>query len=158
MACNLLHLTLRTFGRTLLQSPAWDDPYVGTYRECGEKILVLMWWCFAVSCCPAGHDDASLQLQHNGEGEDMGGAHRLHSVRDGSLTMSFVYRPRWKLIPSGRFCFSWHMGWGRGRPLLPHPCSKRTQKASLLNCNYSKCPTLPCLRIIFFESDQNCVA
>ena len=27
----------------------WEDPYVGTYRECGEKILVLTWWCFAVS-------------------------------------------------------------------------------------------------------------
>ena len=32
----------------MLQSPVWDDPYVGTHRESGEKILVLTWWCFAV--------------------------------------------------------------------------------------------------------------
>ena len=35
------------YGHTLLQSPVWKDPYVGTYRECKEKILVLTWWCFA---------------------------------------------------------------------------------------------------------------
>ena len=46
--CDISNSTLRTFRRTLLQSPVWDDPYVGTYRECGEKILVLTWWCFAV--------------------------------------------------------------------------------------------------------------
>ena len=48
LVCNLLYLTLRTFGRTLLQSPVWDDSYVGTYRECSKKILALTWWCFAV--------------------------------------------------------------------------------------------------------------
>ena len=26
-----------------LQSPVWEDPYVGSYRDCGEKILVLTW-------------------------------------------------------------------------------------------------------------------
>ena len=41
-------LTVRTYvwiipDWTLLQSPVWDDPYVGTYRESGEKILVLTW-------------------------------------------------------------------------------------------------------------------
>ena len=33
----------------MLQSPVWGDPYVGTHRESGEKILVLTWWCFAVN-------------------------------------------------------------------------------------------------------------
>ena len=43
---NSSNLTLRTFAQTLLQSPVWDKPYVGTHRECGEKILVFTWWCF----------------------------------------------------------------------------------------------------------------
>ena len=38
LVCNLLYLTLRTYDHTLLQSPVWDDPYVGTSHECGEKI------------------------------------------------------------------------------------------------------------------------
>ena len=41
MVCSLLYLTLGSYGHTLLQSPVWDDPHVGTHRECGEKILVL---------------------------------------------------------------------------------------------------------------------
>ena len=49
MAYNLLYLTSCTFGRTLLQSPVWDIPYVGAHRECGEKILVFIWWWFAVT-------------------------------------------------------------------------------------------------------------
>ena len=36
------------YGHTLLQTPVWEDPYVGTCRERGETILVLTWWCFAV--------------------------------------------------------------------------------------------------------------
>ena len=27
---------------------SWDDPHVGTYRECGEKILVFTRWCLDV--------------------------------------------------------------------------------------------------------------
>ena len=42
---------LRTFDRTLLQSPVRirDDQYVRTHREGGESIFDLTWWCFAVS-------------------------------------------------------------------------------------------------------------
>ena len=41
LVCDLLYLTFLTFGRTLLQSPVWNDPYVGTPRVCGKNILVL---------------------------------------------------------------------------------------------------------------------
>ena len=39
LVCNLLYLTLRTLGRTLLQRPVWDDPCVGSHRESSEKIF-----------------------------------------------------------------------------------------------------------------------
>ena len=37
-----------TYGHTLLQGSVWEDQYVGTFCECGEKILVHTWRFFAV--------------------------------------------------------------------------------------------------------------
>ena len=37
-----LSVNVPYFWPYLLQSPVWDDQYVGTHRECGEKNVILV--------------------------------------------------------------------------------------------------------------------